>query len=88
MTKVEQFKVKNQFVIHTNEGTMFQSYKSPIALITHDGVVHLSEHWDYSRTTMKYLGQFLDTNAKGVRDRIKEGRYKLDLSLTGDLVTQ
>jgi len=29
--RVEQFKVKNQFLIHSNKGVMFQSYKSPIA---------------------------------------------------------
>lgn len=83
--RVEQFKVKNQFLIHSNKGVMFQSYKSPIALIDNDGTVHLSEHWDYSRTTMKYLRFFLDHSAQETRKRIKSGQYKLDLNLEGEI---
>jgi hypothetical protein len=85
--QVSQFNgVKNQFVIESSEGTMFQSYDSPIALIGNDGKVHLSTHWDYSRTTMKHLGRFLSSNAKEIRQKVQNGDYLLDLSLSGEVV--
>jgi hypothetical protein len=80
---VSQFKVKNQFTIKSSEGEMFQSYKSPIALVDNEGKVHLSEHYDYSRTTMKYLGKFLGHGIQETRSRIASGEYSLDLSLDG-----
>jgi hypothetical protein len=82
---VTQFKVKNQFIIESSEGRMFQSYDSPIALIDNAGKVHLSEHYDYSRTTMKYLSQFLGHGIAETKSRLESGEYVLDLSLNGEV---
>lgn len=61
--------VPNQFVIENVaieidgiliQGTVFQSYKTVIALYTVDNVLYLDEkYWDYSKTTMRYLNAFL-----------------------------
>ena|SRR3990167_29826 len=56
--------VPNQFVIQGEAGIYFQSYKSVIAPIDSAGGVTLDEtYWDYSRTTSKYLRQFLSVYA-------------------------
>ena len=74
--------VANQFVITTNKGAFFQSYRSIIAKIDKKGQVYLSSSWDYSQTTMKYLYQFLreygwyGLNASEVRKNIKDGTFK------------
>jgi hypothetical protein len=74
--------VANQFTIDGGGGRLFfQSYESVIArkylgLITLD-----KKYWDYSRTTLKYLGRFLnDTVGMGkseIQSRIDSGEYKL-----------
>lgn len=80
--------VANQFVIHTKKGDFFQSYRSLVAKIDNKGQVWLSSYWDYSRTTMKYLYQFLrdygwyNINANEVRKRIKDGTFKYKETLT------
>lgn len=74
--------VANQFVIETKKGAFFQSYKSVIAKVDNNGKVTLSQWWDYSHTTMKYLYQFLKEfgyyglNAKEVRRLIKDKEFK------------
>ena len=83
--KVSQFHVKNQFTIESSEGEMFQSYSSAIALVDNNGKVHLSEHYDYSSTTMKYLKKFLGHGVAETRSKIANGEYSLDLSLNGEL---
>lgn len=80
--------VANQFIITTNNGTYFQSYSSIVAKVDKNGQVWLSSYWDYSRTTMKYLYQFLsefgwyDINANEVRRLIKVGTFKYRANLT------
>lgn len=80
--------VANQFAITTNKGTFFQSYRSIVAKVDKKGQVYLSAYWDYSRTTMKYLYQFLrefgwcDINASEVRKLIKDGTFKYRENLT------
>jgi hypothetical protein len=83
--KVTQFEVKNQFIITSDKGEMFQSYDSPICLVDNNKEVHLSDHWDYSRTTMKYLGRFLGMDSKEIRASVKSGEFKMDLSLNGEV---
>ena len=84
--RIEQIKA-NQLVIWGKGFRMFQSYNSVIARIDDDtGKIHLSEHWDYSRTTMKYLSKFIGGAAAQTRKKIKSGEYKLDLSLGGELI--
>ena len=65
MVKVENLKnsrgytAPNQFVITIGNTTYFQSYKSTIAKVE-DGVLTLGMHWDFSRTTSRWLRVFLE----------------------------
>ena len=73
--------VLNQFVIECSDSTYFQSYDSVIAQVYRDGTIHLGPDWDYSRTTGKYLHQFLADYAgrpdlctkKAIQNAIDEG---------------
>lgn len=75
----------NQFVIVENGTITFQSYSTKIAVIDAKNNVSLNYNmWDYSRTTMKYLCQFLRQNGwheikgkKDVEQRIKSGEFKI-----------
>lgn len=70
--------IPNQFIIRTDEGTYFQSYKSIIAFKAKDGTIYLdAEKWDYSVTTGKYRNQFLGEDKKQTEAKIKSGIYKL-----------
>jgi hypothetical protein len=71
--------VPNQFEIYTEEGTYFQSYRSIIAFVPLSGKIQLDEtYWDYSRTTSKYLNQFLCVSGKKeIEQKIKAGEYEL-----------
>lgn len=52
--------VANQYVIRTHTGYAFQSYDSRIAAYDIDTTkLVLGCDWDYSRTTQKYLWEFL-----------------------------
>lgn len=75
--------VANQFIIKTEKATYFQSYNSLIAKIDNtSGTITLSSRWDYSKTTRKYLYQFLDSYGyegmykDKVKKYIKEGEFK------------
>lgn len=60
--KVEQFEVKNQFVLENDEQLIFQSYDSIIAVYNKEShEITLGRDWDYSKTTSRYLYEFLDT---------------------------
>lgn len=80
--------VANQFVIRTKKGDFFQSYRSIVAKVDNNGNVWLSAYWDYSRTTMKYLYQFLrdygyyNLSASKVREHIADGTFKYKADLT------
>ena len=72
--------VANQFIIRHEGNFYFQSYNSLCAVVdwsqggdevnAHymDNVVTLGRDWDYSRTTMKYLNEFLREYASSVFD--------------------
>lgn len=80
--KVENFNnVPNQFIIRTNEGTMFQSYNSNIAFISNDGNIVLGKNWDYSKTTGKYRNLFLNETKKETQKKIDSGVYLIDENL-------
>lgn len=68
--------VSNQFEISFDNGYLFQSYSSIIA-IQHKGTTYLTDDYDYSVTTMKYLKQFLGHGIKETRELLKSGSYKL-----------
>lgn len=73
----------NQFVIRTANATYFQSYSSVVC--KWDGInLVVSNHWDYSKTTMKHLYMFLRQmgfynlcSAKDMRKAIKSGEVIL-----------
>lgn len=73
--------VANQYEIETDKYYIFQSYNTIIAKKERGflGKVILDPYyWNYSRTTLKYLKQFLGTNisSKEIEQRIKNGTYK------------
>jgi len=69
--------VRNQFLIFTDKGTIFQSYSSIIAVYI-GGKVYLDEnYWDYSVTTGKYRNMFLEESKKETERKIKEKKYIL-----------
>lgn len=79
-------KVANHFIIRDNtpDGvTILQSYSSIVCIINHTkNILFFGDDWDYSRTTMKYVNQFIrdntsinqdNINANGIRKMIKHG---------------
>ena len=74
--RVENFEgVVNQFLIIGDDFTLFQSYRSPIAMITADGQVYIFRNWDYSKTTGRYRNLFLGETKKETSEKIKSGEY-------------
>ena len=70
--------VKNQFVIHTDGGTYFQSYSTIIAFKPYSGKIQLDPHnWDYSKTTGKYRNIFLGESKSETERKIKNGDYDM-----------
>lgn len=68
----------NHTKISTIYGTYITSYNSTVAFVPNDEpILYLGEDWDYSRTTLKYLGQALNTNTAELRKRLKDGTAKL-----------
>ena len=79
--KVKQFKAKNQFILEDEKRTVFHSYDSVIAIVANKVV--LGKNWDYSRTTMKYLKQFLEEifcnntfTKKDIEKYLKQGFFQ------------
>ena len=90
----------NQFVINFQSDVTkkpyvaFQSYQSRVCEISLDGgmgfdkVVKFGCDWDYSKTTMKHLNEFLRQNgcsvlasAKDIREAIDRGYARHDQSI-------
>ena len=71
--------VANQWVITTQNGEMFKSYKTMIAIRSWDGQVMLDHDWDYSATTLKYLKIFLDVSLSKseIQKRIDDGIFQI-----------
>jgi hypothetical protein len=70
--------VKNQVEISMDNGTVFQSYSSTIA-IKHKGITYLTKDFDYSVTTSKYLKQFCGKSAKEIKVELKNGTTKFKM---------
>lgn len=70
--------VANQFVIFLSNGTVFQSY-STVCAAKIGGKVYLTPDWDYGKTTMKYVKEFIGTTASAseIRKRIADGTYEV-----------
>ena len=65
--------VPNQIEIKDGTRRIFQNYDSTIA-ITEGGKVILDRNkWDYSRTTCRYLAQFLGSPMAEIRKKIHSG---------------
>lgn len=64
--------VSNQFIIFADNKEIFQSYETVIA-IKGKGITLDTKALDYSRTTSKYLYQFLGIDRKEIEDKIKTG---------------
>lgn len=77
LAKIEQFHVKNQFLIKDGIKTIFQSYNSIIAVIENGKVTLDESTWDYSKTTGKYRNLFLGEDKATTQKKIKAGVYKL-----------
>ena len=73
----------NQFEIYTDEGVYFQSYDSVVAFKPNSSEekIRIGINWDYSRTTMKYVGQFLGQNTAKTRKDIKDEVILVDYDL-------
>jgi len=72
--------VPNQFVIETDDGRYFQSYKSIIAFRPYDRskkIVLDEMKWDYSKTTGRYRSEFLNECTAETRKKIASGEYLL-----------
>ena len=68
----------NQFIIWTDDGVIFQSYRSKIAKRQAGNIITLYEpYWDmYSATTNRYLLQFLNEDSiRDVRAKVERGIY-------------
>ena len=77
MTSKNGNKIANQFIIWTENGSIFQSYNSSIVKID-SGQTYLDiNKWDYSKTTGKYRNIFLCESKKDTEKRIKSGEYIL-----------
>ena len=73
--------VPNQFIIHLPENvTVFQSYNTVIAHNRNGVIVLYKNALEYSKTTLKYLKQFLNTNEsmKILQSKIDSGFYKVE----------
>ena len=71
-------KVANQFEIEKDGVVYFQSYDTIIAKKDLNGVT-LNNQFEYSRTTSKYLCQFLRQDSiKDIRNKVENGHYKLE----------
>jgi hypothetical protein len=76
--------VVNQFVVDTKDTIYFQSYDSVVAKVYKRKYLTLSNYWNYSVTTAKYVYEFMRQNGfgeyasrKGVEKGIKEGNITL-----------
>ncbi len=67
--------VPNQYIIKGDGFVLFQSYKSPIALITDNNKTYIFKDWDYSTTTGKYRNSFLNETKKETLVKLKSGEY-------------
>jgi hypothetical protein len=76
----------SQFIIKFDNGCVFQSFDSIIAVEIEEKVrgeqgyekkVYLTKDWDYSKTTGKYRNKFLSEGIAETREKIKSGEYQI-----------
>jgi len=66
--------IANQFIIEHEGKVYFQSYKTIIAMKQAGKIIIDVSAENYSRTTSKYLYQFLNTDRKSLLQAVKDGR--------------
>ena len=66
-------KIANQFIIEDNGKVYFQSYQTIIAMKQAGKITIDTNAENYSKTTSKYLYQFLNTNRKSLLQDVKAG---------------
>ena len=66
--------IANQFIIEDGNKVYFQSYQTIIAVKENGKIVIDTDAENYSRTTSKYLYQFLNTDRKNLLQDVKAGR--------------
>ena len=66
--------IANQFIIEDGNKVYFQSYKTIIAMKQVGKITIDTNAENYSRTTSKYLYQFLNTDKKRLLEDVKTGR--------------
>jgi hypothetical protein len=74
--------------IYTTHGVYLQHYDSIVAFkpgYETDRTIELGEDWNYSRTTMKHVNQFLNSDTAKTRKNIASGKWKLNASLGDSL---
>ena len=70
--------VANQFEVQTDDAIYLQSYSTVVArkrVVDGGVVIELDPAWDCSRTTTKYVCQWMDMNSGEIRKRIKDGTF-------------
>lgn len=71
--------VKNQYVITNRNWTAFQSYSSLVAIYDRENkTLLLGGDFDYSRTTAKYLGQFIRDYCGNLWQQLPNGKSLSD----------
>ena len=66
--------IPNQFIIEDGGKVYFQSYQTIIAKKEAGKITIDTNAENYSRTTSKYLYQFLNTDRKNLLQAVKDGR--------------
>lgn len=69
--------VPNQFIINDGDRDIFQSYKTIIAIRSDNAIILDNDALNYSRTTSKYLYQFLGKDRKTILKLIENGTITL-----------
>lgn len=69
--------VPNQHILYFDNGKLFKSYDSVIAVQIYSDKTYLTPHWDYSSTTGKYRNHFLRCNKKECETKLKNGTFRL-----------
>ena len=70
--------VANQFIITDGNVEYFQSYKTIIAKKDYlTGITTIDKNNPYSKTTSKYLYQFVGTDSKQFKTKLRDGKYQI-----------
>ena len=81
LPKIRPF-VPNHNVISTAYGQYFTSYESTVVFKPNDSrITYLGLGWDYSRTTVKYVCQYLNMTPAELRKGLESDDFEIMRSL-------